>query len=65
MKNTEIELVSTGLYVITNCNCWFGKWSDSEPMNYDEAMELFKQIEKQARRGLRPFPELIEIMEEL
>ena len=48
-------------YVVTNCYCIGGVWFDSEPMDYDEAVEVYKKIEKQAKRGLRPyFPDLLD-----
>lgn len=47
-------------YFITNCYCIGGVWSYSEPMDYDEAVEVYKKIEKQAKRGLRPFPDLLD-----
>lgn len=58
------EKITTGLYVITNCNCLCDVWTNSEPMDYEQALDLYKKITKQARRGFRPFPELLEIYED-
>lgn len=47
-------------YVITNYICIGGTWFDSEPMEYEQAEYECSLINIQARRGLRPFPDLIE-----
>ena len=48
-------------YYVTNCTGGGELGSlNSEPMEYEKAVELFNAITKQARRGLRPFPDLID-----
>lgn len=48
------------MYKVTNYTCVCGIWFDSEPMEYTQALEEYHAINRQARRGLRPFPDLIE-----
>ena len=48
------------MYIVTNCNCVNDVYSNSEPMEYTQALELYETIFKQATRGLRKFPELID-----
>ena len=40
-------------YFVTNCNC-------NEPMNYEQAVELCDDINRQARRGLRDFADVVD-----
>ena len=47
-------------YVVTNYYCISGVYLNSEPMEYEEALKSFKDIEKNARRGLREFPDLLD-----
>ena len=48
------------LYTITNYIGCGDKLYNSEPMEYEKALKIFNAITKQARRGLRPFPDLLD-----
>lgn len=47
-------------YVVTNYNCIADVYLDSEPMEYQAALEVCLEINKQAKRGLRAFSDLVE-----
>ena len=47
-------------YVVTNCTCINDNYYNSEPMEYEQALELYSAITRQAKRGLREFPDLLD-----
>lgn len=48
------------MFVVTNSFCSFGVWCDQVYCIREEAEEELEKINKQARRGLRPFAEIID-----
>ena len=47
-------------YIITKYIICGDVVSNSEPMDYAQAVEVYNVMTKQARRGLREFPELLD-----
>ena len=47
-------------YIVTRYTCIGDVWFNSEPMDYEEALEAYNAITRNARRGLCAFPDLLD-----
>lgn len=47
-------------YIVTKYMCIGGTYYNSEPMDYEDALEVYNAMTKNARRGLCAFPDLLD-----